>query len=314
MKRLLLVGIALLGLCAPVLSSGARAEDLRFAIVPKSMNNPYFDLARDGCEAEAKKIGVQCVYQGPVEQEPATQVQIIQDMISRHVDGIAIAVADAPAVGRVIRQARQANVPVITFDADAPDSQRQAYVGTNNKELGLAIGQELVKVHPKPGSFALISGGPAAANLQERVDGVRQVLKGAGWTEVAGSPTFCNDDSALAVQQMTDLMTAHPDLAALVPVGGWPLFSAEAYRRFVAPHMQALKDGRFAIVSADTLPVEIAALKANEVNALVGQRPAEMGAKAMDILLALHKGQNVPKITYVGLDIVTSQNVAQFGK
>jgi ribose transport system substrate-binding protein len=309
MKHILLAGVTLLGL-----NTIAWADDLRFAIVPKSMNNPYFDLARDGCDAEAKKLGVQCIYQGPVEQEPATQVQIIQDMISRHVDGIAIAVADAPAVSRVIRQARQASVPVITFDADAPDSQRQAYVGTNNKELGLAIGRELAKVHPKPGSFALISGGPAAENLKERVDGVREVLKGAGWTEVAGSPTFCNDDSALAVQQMTDLMTAHPDLTALVPVGGWPLFSGEAYRRFVTPHLQAMKDGRFAIVSADTLPVEVAALKAGQVNALVGQRPAEMGAKAMDILLALHKGQSVPKITYVGLDIVTPENAARFGK
>lgn len=314
MKRVLLAGIALLGLCATYLPSHARADDLRFAIVPKSMNNPYFDLARDGCEAEAKKIGAQCIYQGPVEQEPATQVQIIQDMISRHVDGIAIAVADAAAVSRVIRQAGQANIPVITFDADAPDSPRQAYVGTNNKELGVAIGQQLVKAHPKAGSFALISGGPAAENLKERVDGVRQVLRGAGWTEVGGSPTFCNDDSALAVQQMTDLMTAHPDLAALVPVGGWPLFSGEAYRRFVTPHLQSIRAGRFAIVSADTLPAEIDALKAGEVNALIGQRPAEMGAKAMDILLALHKGQSVPKITYVGLDVVTPQNVGQFRK
>ena len=309
MKRVLLAGIALLGLYGPV-----RAEELRFAIVPKSMNNPYFDLARDGCEAEAKKLGVQCLYQGPVEQEPATQVQIIQDMISRHLDGIAIAVADAPAVSRVIRQARQAGIPVITFDADAPDSQRQAYVGTNNKDLGMAIGQELMKVHPKAGSFALVSGGPAAENLKERVDGVRQVLKGAGWTEVSGSPTFCNDDSALAVQQMTDLMTAHPDLAALIPVGGWPLFSGEAYKRFVTPHIEAMKAGRFAIVSADTLPAEIAELKAGQVNALVGQRPAEMGAKAMDMLLALHKGQSVPKITYVGLDTVTAENVSRFGK
>ena len=252
MKRLLLASVAVVGLW-----SGARAEELRFAIVPKSMNNPYFDLARDGCQAEAKKLGVECIYQGPVEQEPATQVQIIQDMISRHLDGIAISVADAPSVARVIRQARQAGIPVITFDADAPDSQRQAYVGTNNKDLGLAIGHELVKVHPKAGTFAIISGGPAAQNLQERVDGVRQVLKGAGWTEVAGSPTFCNDDSALAVQQMTDLMTAHPDLAALVPVGGWPLFSGEAYKRFVTPHMAAMKAGQFAIVSADTLPADV---------------------------------------------------------
>lgn len=314
MKRILLAGIALLSVGATTLPGQARADQLRFAIVPKSMNNPYFDLSRDGCNAEAKKLGVQCIYQGPVEQEPATQVQIIQDMISRGLNGIAISVADAGSVARVIRQARQAKIPVITFDADAPASQRQAYVGTNNKELGLAIGRAVVKAHSKPGTFAMVSGGPAAENLQERVAGVRQILKAAGWKEVSGSPTFCNDDSALAVQQMTDIMTAHPDLTALVPVGGWPLFSGEAYRRFVTPHMAAIKDGSFVIVSADTLPAEIDALKAGEVNALIGQKPAEMGAKAMDILMALHKGQHVQTITYVGLDVVTPQNVGQFGK
>ncbi len=292
----------------------AHAADMRFAIVPKSMNNPYFDLARNGCQKEAAKIGVQCIYQGPVEQEPATQVQIIEDMISRHLDGIAISVADAASVSRVIRQARAANIPVITFDADAPDSRRQAYVGTDNKALGEALGHALIGVHPKPGSYAMVSGGPAAENLQQRVDGVREVLKAAGWTEVSGSPTFCNDDSALGVQQMNDLMTAHPDLAAIVPVGGWPLFSGEAYARFASRHADAMKSGTFSVVSADTLPAELAELKAGEVNGLVGQRPAEMGADAMDILMKLHKGQTVPTITYVGLDTVTPQNVAQFGQ
>ncbi len=310
MKRLLLASLSLIGLAA----ADAHAAELRFAIVPKSMNNPYFDLARNGCDKEAAKLGVQCIYQGPVEQEPATQVQIIQDMISRHLDGIAISVADAASVSRVIRQARTADIPVITFDADAPDSQRQAYVGTNNKQLGIQIGQALVKVHPKPGTFAMISGGPAAENLQQRVDGVRQVLKAAGWTEVSGSPTFCNDDSALGLQQMNDLMTAHPDLAAIVPVGGWPLFTGEAFSRFAARHAAAMKAGRFSIVSADTLPAEIAEVKAGQVSALVGQRPAEMGADAMEILLKLHNHQSVPTITYVGLDTVTQQNVDQFGK
>ena len=310
MRNLLLASLSLIGLAA----ADANAAELRFAIVPKSMNNPYFDLARNGCQQEAAKLGVKCIYEGPIEQEPATQVQIIQDMISRHLDGIAISVADAASVSRVIRQARAANIPVITFDADAPDSKRQAYVGTNNKELGIALGHALISVHPKPGSYALVSGGPAAENLQERVAGVRQVLNAAGWKEVSGSPTFCNDDSALGVQQMNDLMTAHPDLAAIVPVGGWPLFSGEAYARFAARHADAMKNATFSVVSADTLPAEIAELKAGQVNGLVGQRPAEMGADAMEILLKLHKGQSVPTITYVGLDTVTPQNVDQFGK
>jgi ribose transport system substrate-binding protein len=293
-------------------SSAGAAEAYRFAIVPKAMNNPYFDLARNGCVEEAKKLDVTCTYTGPVEHEPATQVQIIQDLITQHVDGIAISVADAASVKRVIHQARQAGIPVITFDADSPDSERQAYVGTDNAALGRALGHLLLQEHPKPGQFAMISGGPAAENLAERAKGVRDVLKAAGWTEISGSPTFCNDDSALAVQQMTDLMTANPGLAAIVPVGGWPLFTQGAYAAFANAHKDAMESGAFTVVSADTLPMELQEVQAGTVAGLVGQRPFEMGQKAMDILLELKKGQKPPVVTYVGLDEVTKANVAKF--
>jgi ribose transport system substrate-binding protein len=311
MRNILLATAALIGLAGWAPAAQA-ADAYRFAIVPKSMNNPYFDLARDGCQAEAKKLGVSCTYTGPVEQEPAGQVQIIQDLISQHVDGIAISVADAASVKRVIHQARQAGIVVITFDADSPDSERQAYVGTDNAALGRALGQMLLKAHPKPGQFALVSGGPAAANLAQRVDGVRSVLKPAGWTEIGGSPTFCNDDSALGVQQMTDLMTANPGLAAIVPVGGWPLFTQGAFTGFINAHKQAIASGAFSIVSADTLPVELQAVQSGQVAALVGQRPFEMGQKAIDIMLALKKGEKQPVTTYAGLDEVTKDNAAKF--
>jgi ribose transport system substrate-binding protein len=312
MRKMLMATLALSALALGSSGQVHAADAYRFAIVPKAMNNPFFDLARDGCMAEAKKLGVTCTYTGPVEHEPATQVQIIQDLISQHVDGIAVSVADAASVTRVIRQARQAGIPIITFDADSPDSERQAYVGTDNKALGQALGHMLVKVHPKAGQYGLVSGGPAAQNLAERVAGVQEVLKAAGWTEVGGSPTFCNDDSALAVQQMTDMMTANPGLSAIVPVGGWPLFTQGAFGAFANAHKQAMASGNFAIVSADTLPAELQEVQAGQVNGLVGQRPNEMGAKAMDILLALKKGEKPPVITYAGLDEVTKANVAQF--
>ena len=290
------------------------ADAYRFAIVPKAMNNPYFDLARDGCMAEAKKLGVTCTYTGPIQQEPAAQVQIIQDLISQHVDGIAISVADPDSVKRVIRQARQAGIDVITFDADSPDSERQAYVGTDNVDLGRKLGELLLKAHPKAGQFAMVSGGPAAENLAQRVQGVRDALKTAGWTEVGGSPTFCNDDSALGVQQMTDLMTSNPSLAAIVPVGGWPLFTQGAFSAFARAHRQAIDSSAFSIVSADTLPAELKEVQDGEVAGLVGQRPYEMGAKAMDMLLSLKKGEKLPVTSYVGLDEVTKANVASFRK
>jgi ribose transport system substrate-binding protein len=308
MKQTLLGAVAAIAL----MGSAAQAAEMRFALIPKGMDNPYFDLSRDGCMAEAKKLGVTCIYKGPATHEPATEVQIMQDFVTQGVDGIAISVADADSVIGVIKQARDANIPVITFDADAPKSARQAYVGTDNKAMGRELGRQLIKLHPKAGSFATQSGGPAAANLNDRLAGLYEVLKGAGWTEVKGSPAFCNDDAALAAQQLTDFYTANPDVTAIIPVGGWALFAPKAYQNFVNTVREKRKD--MPLVMPDDLPVELQALKDGYADVLVGQRPAEMGAKAMDILLKLKKGEKVDPVNIAGLDVVTKDNVDKFLK
>jgi ribose transport system substrate-binding protein len=256
------------------------------------MNNPFFDFARDGCQKRAKELGnIECIYKGPVEHEPATQAQIIQDFITQRVDGLAISVADVAAMTKSIEAATAAGVPVITFDADAPSSKRISYIGTNNKEFGLALGKQLLQLRPDGGKYAMVSGGPGAKNLAERVDGVREALKGSKWVEVAGSPTFCNDDPALAVQQMTDLRTATPDLAAIIPVGGWPMFAPEGFKAFASRNKKDIDSGKFKLVVADTLKMQLELLSDGYANALVGQRPFEMGQKSMDILLAIKKGE-----------------------
>ena len=95
-------------------------------------------------------------------------------------------------------------------------------------------------------------------------------------------------------------------------VGGWPLFTENAYNAFYTAHKAAIDGGKLTIVSADTLPAELNELSKGQVAALVGQQPYAMGAKAMDILLALAQGKTEAPIQYVGLDVVTKDNVAQF--
>jgi ribose transport system substrate-binding protein len=311
LKTLALAALASISLMGAVQAQ----EKLKFAVVPKAMNNPFFDLTRDGCMAEAQKLGnVECIYQGPVEHEPATQAQIIDDLITQGVDGLAISVSDAAAATTLIDKAVAAGIAVITFDSDAADSKRVAYVGTNNKDFGVALGEELLKIKPEGGTYGMISGGAAAPNLAERVDGVRQALQGSKWTEVPGSPTFSNDDVALAVQQAGDLKTANPDLGAIVPVGGWPLFAPDGWKNFVDPVKADVDSKKLALVAADTLPAELQLLKEGYVHALVGQRPYEMGEVAMQTLLKIKYGEKVDEIIYTGLDRVTADNVDQFLK
>jgi len=303
----LLIGTAL---AAP---AAVAQETYTFAVVPKAMNNPFFDLTRDGCEARAAELGnITCLYIGPVEHEPATQSQIIEDLITQGVDGLAISVADTAAATTVINRAVEAGIAVITFDSDAPDSERTAYVGTNNYDFGVGLGELLLELKPEGGTYGMISGGAAAPNLAERVDGVRAALEGSDWTEVPGSPTFSNDDIALAVQQAADLKSANPDIGAIVPVGGWPMFAPDGWRNFVDQFRADVDSNALALVVADTLPVQLELLSEGYAHGLVGQRPYEMGEVAMDTLLAIVSGETVDEIIYTGVDRVTAANVAEF--
>ena len=90
----------------------AEAKDKVFALVPKAMNNPFFDQARDGCKKAAKEIGgVQCLFIGPADATEQEQVQVVQDLITKHVDGIGVSAANAPAIAKVLARAKEANIP-----------------------------------------------------------------------------------------------------------------------------------------------------------------------------------------------------------
>ena len=74
MRKFLFAAVAVAMATSPALAQ----TKYRFAVVPKAMNNPFFDVARDGCLKRAKELGnVECIYKGPIEHEPATEAQII---------------------------------------------------------------------------------------------------------------------------------------------------------------------------------------------------------------------------------------------
>jgi ribose transport system substrate-binding protein len=323
MKRLLLAAAALSLLAAPAMAQ----KKYTFALVPKAMNNPFFDLARDGCMKAAKDLGnVECLYVGPGEHTEAEQIQIIQDLISRGVDGIAVSPSNAPAVGRALRAASAAGIPTMTWDADlTPEDKqfRKTYIGTKNYDIGVNLAKIIAAKKPQGGKICLQSGGAAAANHNERLQGIRDTLGGLsgttppgtrltgqnGWTEVDGCPLFTNDDSAVAVQQMADILNKYQDLDAYISTGAFTQWSDNAYRQAIQPHVSRVKNGSLAVAMADTLPMQMQQLKDGLTNAQVGQRPYQMGQLAMEKLLDLKNGKTVPDPIFTGLDVCTQENV-----
>jgi ribose transport system substrate-binding protein len=329
MKRFLLGTTIAFGAMS-VAMSGAQAKDV-FALVPKNMNTPFFDQARDGCKkAEAESKGAfECMYIGPGEHGGGEeQVQILQDLIAKKVNGIAVSPSNAAAVAVALQAAKQAGIPVLTWDSDLlPDSKglRAAYIGTHNYEIGVNLAKLAMQIKPKGGTVCIQSGGAAAANHNERMQGIRDTLAGKksaaspgdrltgqnGWTEIQGCPLYTNDDFPVSVQQFTDTMAKNPQLDAFIPTGGFPQFIPDANRAAVAPYKEKIASKALALVVADTLPVQIDQMKEGLSLGQVGQRPFEMGYKTMLALEAMKAGKPAPADpTYTGLDVCTPATVA----
>ncbi len=295
-----------------------------FALVPKAMNNPFFDFARDGCmQAAADLESVDCLYIGPSEHTEADQIQVVEDLITRRVDGLAVSPSNATAMARALARAREAGIPVITWDSDllAEDAGfRTTYVGTENRAMGVEQARLLQELKPEGGSLCIQSGGAAAMNHNERMQGLRDTLAGVesdappgmrlesdnGWTEVDACPLYTNDDFPLAVQQMADVLASEPDLDVFSITGGFPQFVDQAYRQAVEPYRDRIDAKDLVIIGADVLPMQLDLLAEGLSHGQVGQRPYAMGYRSMEVLLELVRGGAVEDPIYTGLDVLTS--------
>ena len=324
LRSLLLGAAAAIGVLAMAGSADAADKKYTFALVPKNTNNPFFDQALEGCKKAEKELkgAIECLYIGPGEHGGGDeQAQIVADLISKRVDGIAVSPANAPAIANALQGAKAAGIPVLTWDSDLlPQDKglRVAYVGTHNYEIGTNLAKLAQGIKPKGGTICIMSGGAAAANHNERMQGIRDVLSGKqsesapgealtgqnGWKEVAGCPLYTDDDFPRSIQQLQDTLGKYPDLDAFIATGGFPEFLPDAYRDIASKYKDKIASGKLALLIADTLPPQIEALKDGLASGNVGQRPFEMGYKVMYSLLEMQEGKPAPKDpTYTGLDV-----------
>jgi ribose transport system substrate-binding protein len=327
MKRTLLAAAAL-AVVMGVAGSATAADKKVFALVPKAMNNPFFDLARDGCmKAAAESEGkFECLYIGPGEHTEAEQVEIVQDLITKKVDGIAVSPSNAAAMAVALKAAQDAKIPTLTWDADVlPQDKavRAAFIGTKNYDIGVNLAKLAQEMKPKGGLICLQTGGAAADNHNQRLQGIRDTLAGRtgteapgeklkgenGWTECDVSLLITNDDGAVAVQQLQDVLAKYPNMDVYITTGAFTQWGDNAYRQAVKPVEAKVKDGSLLILSADTLGMQMQQLKDGLSNGQVGQRPFQMGYLAMQRLEEITEGKTLTDPEYTGLDVCTQKNV-----
>jgi ribose transport system substrate-binding protein len=273
-----------------------------FVMVPKGVH-PYYEPCYEGFKDAAKKHGVSVEYRASQALELPQQVTVIENLIARHVDGLAISALDDQGLAPVIEEATKAGIKVITFDSPAPSSKALCYIGTVNEAAGYAAGEALIKYLKGEGEVAVLQGGLGAANLNDRFKGLARAFaeKAPKIKIVAREDNQGKID--VAVNKTEALLQAHPNLKAIFSV------AADGTVGAAAVFKERNLGGKIVLGGFDDLPDTLAGIRAGTVKFCVAQRTYKMGWLSLEKLLDSVENKQLDKTIDTGVLLVTRENV-----
>jgi len=303
-----LVTALIIGATIAITAGGCGSKDdgkKTLVMVPKGVH-PYYEPCYEGFKDAAAKYGVAVEYRAPSDFELPQQVKVIEDLITRQEDGIAISALDDDGLVRVIKDATDAGITVITFDAPAPSSVALSYIGTVNAAAGRAAAKVMIGLMNGEGEVAVLQGGLGAPNLNQRFNGFKaEIAKTAPKIRIV-TREDTEGKMDITVNKVEALLEAYPNLKAI--------FGVSAYG---APGSAAVIDerklsGKIIIGGFDDMPDTLAAIKKGTVSFCLAQKTYKMGWLSVEKLLAAMDGKPIEKEIDTGLVVVNKDNVDSY--
>lgn len=270
----------------------------------------YWTLARRGTElADSELDGLEVEFFVPGDASAAGQRQIVNDLLARGIDGIAISPIDADnATGFLNNTAAQ--TLLITQDSDAPNSDRVMFLGPDNVAAGKVAAELMANELPQGGKIAVFVGTLDNLNAQERLAGVKAALEGTG-IEIVDVRTD-EFDFVRAKRNVEDALTTYPDLAGVIGLYSYngPIMH-DAVR--AAGRLDDVK-----IIAFDEEALTLRAVKDGGIQATVVQQPFQFAYDAVHAMAKLLDGDssvvpaNDTQSILVGSIIVDQSNVGEF--
>ena len=158
-------------------TAGSKTHKPVIAIMPKAKGDPYFVSCKLGADEAAKELGVELLWDGPTDLDPAKQNEVVEAWITRGVDVIAVSVENKVGISTVLRKAKEKGIKVITWDADAEHDARDFFIDQATPQgIGYTLTDEAARILNNKGEFAIITASLSAANQNEWIKYIKERL------------------------------------------------------------------------------------------------------------------------------------------
>jgi len=246
----LLVVVAMLGACAPAATeapaeSQAPAETeapaepeppaeepYEIAVVVKITGIPWFNVVETGVDRAAAELGVNAYQTGPAQADPAQQVKIVEDLVAKGVDAIAVVPNDAKALEPVFQKAKEKGIIIITHESPDQVGTDYDFELIDNVKFGQQAWDQLVANMGDSGEYAVFVGGLTVPLHNFWADtGIAYAQEKYPNLKLVTERIPCGEDQELARQKTLELITAYPNLKGIVGFGSLgPIGAAQALK------------------------------------------------------------------------------------
>ena len=299
---------ALLAAClllAGLSGCAGQQRQLRVTLVLKTETDvaEFWGMLLSGVERAAEEYNVKLkVLASPNETAIDTQIELIRQTVAEKPDVMILSAADYDRCAEATEEAIAAGIGVVAVDTDVNAEGRACYVGSDNYEMGLEMGQQMASYLPEGGKVAVIQHMLTTTTGIDRTRGVIDALTQAGNIEILGS--FCCDNSTDRAQAITqELLEREPDISGFVCTN--EVCNVGAANALVELGM----GGKVFVVGCDNSQRQIAFLEQNIIQAIVTQRPFNMGYMAVQQAVEVASGEKTEDFVEVPCVLITRENM-----
>lgn len=267
--------------------------------------NPYYDVVKESIRGELEAKGDTLVVKNP-DGDVNKQIQQIQEMIDEGVDAVFLAPVDWEAIKPALEALDEADIPVINVDTQVKDTDLTAvYIGSDNKNAGAVCGENLKTQCPDGGKVVLLEC-PFQNSVNERITGLEEAIKNAGFEVVARADAGGTKESAK--EKMAQILAENPQVDAVMCGNDQMALGA----------LQAAKEAgknSLKIYGVDGSP-EMKSELTDEKSMIAGtgaQSPINVGKQAAKIGEAILNDEDYEKTTYIDTFFIGKDNVEMYG-
>lgn len=286
-------------------SGYAEEEPLSIVVVVKatSPQMEFWQVVRQGIETAAQDQLVTTEVVGPwLEQQVSEQIDILGRVIASRPDGIILAASDFNRLAEPVRVATEAGIPIVTVDSDVDSTRIISFVGTNNIEAGRKAGREMVSIVGNGATVAIVSHIPGVATAIERAAGALEALQDATGVEILG-PFYALNDEVRAEQIVSDLLQDGVTLDGIIALNETSTVGVGRALVKLGVHES------IEVVGFDASTEEVSMLERGIVDALVVQKPFNMGYLSLETLARAIRGADVAPRVDTGSEVVRRSNM-----